>query len=129
MNDGAVVCSSYEQGCCWVFSTLFDGNDVITSDLYHPVSGNRQFGLLSNSDNTYTFYIKGADRVTNWWDWMLIGGTIYAGGSNLWINVINNIIQLVGSSNSQIITPIIFRTDWVETKNKLKGNQPIDSVP
>ena len=58
-----------------------------------------------------------------------MGGTIYAGKSNLWINIINNIYQFVGSSNSQIIAPSIFRTDWLELKNKLKGIQPINSLP
>jgi len=68
-DDGSVITADYNFGQNWTFSTLnapgwFEGGSY---DGFHPVSGNRQFGLVQNSDGTYTFYTSGVDRITGFW--------------------------------------------------------------
>ncbi len=97
-------------------------------DDYHPVSGNRQFGLKTNADGTYTFYTKGADRATSIFDAIISPG-IYYGGSLLWAAVMQNIQNFVGASNSNINDPIVNRPWWSEIQNLLESNTPINYVP
>ncbi len=55
---GSVVVSCFSNKE-WVFTTVNTSNDG-----FHPVSGNRMFGVIENPDNTLTIYTQGADRVT-----------------------------------------------------------------
>jgi hypothetical protein len=43
----------------FIFTTVFT-----VKDEYHPVNGNRGFGIRDNGDGTWTFYTMGADRET-----------------------------------------------------------------
>lgn len=68
-DDGSVMCTDFNEGQNWTFSTLnapgwLEGDSY---DGFHPVSGNRQFGIIENGDGTYTFYTSGVDRLTGWW--------------------------------------------------------------
>ena len=67
-NDGDVI-TTYEynldenfeipyDGYHWIFTTIRGG---VSGD--HPVSGNRKFGLFKSSDNCWTFYTLGTDRL------------------------------------------------------------------
>jgi len=60
-DDGSVICAQNES-CCWIFSTVKAPHFPITSDGLHPVSGNRQFGYLINSDGHMEIYTRGVDR-------------------------------------------------------------------
>jgi hypothetical protein len=53
-GDVAATCSTPTD---FIFTTL----ETLRGSK-HPVSGNRGFGLKDNSDGTWTFYTKGADR-------------------------------------------------------------------
>jgi hypothetical protein len=53
-GDVLVTCSVMTQIIVSTVQTVADG--------YHPVSGNRGFGLRENDDGTWTFYTMGADR-------------------------------------------------------------------
>lgn len=69
IDDGNVICTDYNPGENWTFSTLnapgwLEGDSW---DGFHPVSGNRQFGIIDNGDGTYTFYSSGVDRLTGFW--------------------------------------------------------------
>ncbi len=109
-DDGSVTCSSYEQGYCWVFTTVRDSNFMnSTSDGCHPVSGNRQFWLIENQDGTYTFYTWGADRPTTWWD-NLNHYAIYGGGAELWTKLMNHVRNFVGITYATVPTFIIHRS-------------------
>ena len=44
-DDATVICSSYENNCCWVFSTVWANQVGNSNNGSHHVSGNRQFGL------------------------------------------------------------------------------------
>lgn len=67
--NGSVILSGYEnsinfsnyQKHSFVFSTL-----VTPLDNYHPVSGNRKFGIYTdiNPNGGYTFYSMGVDRIS-----------------------------------------------------------------
>jgi hypothetical protein len=59
-GDVFVGCSSPTD---FIFSTV-KSNAEPQGETYHPVSGNRGFGLKDNGDSTWTFYSKGADRET-----------------------------------------------------------------
>ena len=63
LNHGSVITSQVES-CCWIFTTL---NAPYGGDNIHPVSGHRQFGFSVNSDGSFTYYTKGADRISKWW--------------------------------------------------------------
>lgn len=50
-----LICSDYNYGENWTFSTLnapgwLEGDSY---DGFHPVSGNRQFGIIDNGDGTF----------------------------------------------------------------------------
>ena len=73
-DDGSDMCTDFNDGENWTFSTLnapgwLEGDSY---DGFHPVSGNRQFGIIDNGDGTYTFYTSGVDRLTGWWH--VLGG-------------------------------------------------------
>ncbi len=53
-GDVIVGCSTPTD---FIFTTL-----KTKANGYHPVAGNRGFGLKDNGDSTWTFYTKGADR-------------------------------------------------------------------
>ena len=53
-GDVLVTCAGPSQIIVSTVQTKADG--------YHPVSGNRGFGLRDNGDGTWTFYTMGADR-------------------------------------------------------------------
>lgn len=67
-NDGDVI-ATYQynlddnseipyDGYHWIFTTIQGGK---SGD--HPVSGNRKFGMFKSSDNCWTFYTLGTDRL------------------------------------------------------------------
>ena len=56
-GDVLVTCANPTD---FIFSTVYTEKDT-----YHPVNGNRGFGIKENTDGkTWTFYSKGADRET-----------------------------------------------------------------
>ncbi len=78
--------SNNPLGAAMDFNTLFDTATVITTEYNseelfwtfttvhsfehkgHPVSGHRQFGLFKKPNGGYTFYLRGADRLTTRFD-------------------------------------------------------------
>ncbi len=138
-DDGAVICSSID-GCCWVFSTIktpqwgLNGNN----DGFHPVSGNRQFGYITNGD-TYTIYTKGADRA-NKHDWLNLFSfifdeeqEIYNGGHNCWVSLMES-IENYTQSNGGVVASVYnndgnLKPKWEIIKNLLQGIEPITVIP
>lgn len=58
LDDGTVVTTGY-HATDWTFSTAWS-----PADWWHPVSGNRRFGIVDNGDGTYTFCTRGVDRMS-----------------------------------------------------------------
>jgi len=142
-DDATVICSSYENECCWVFSTIWtkQGLAANSNNGSHPVSGNRQFGIKQLSDGSYEFYIRAADRARiNW----LVNGLATVLGNNAteifyeitdqsWNNLTSKIASLVNQSNyggeATQNQSIIQRPNWNEVKDKLKSYFPLSSIP
>lgn len=123
-DDGSVICSKYIPENSWTFSTLnvpgwgVDG----ARDGYHPVSGNREFGLLENSDGTYTFYTSGVDRVTGWWH-ALAEPTAFRKGSEFWVCFLDTMRDYVndhGGVASDDSNCLVVKPKWEELKEILK---------
>lgn len=55
-GDVVVTCATPLQ---FIFSTVYT-----KADGFHPVNGNRGFGIRDNNDGSWTFYTMGADRET-----------------------------------------------------------------
>src|SRR5262249_6332040 len=58
LDDGSVLLGSASPQR-WIFSTVWTPDDE-----WHPVSGNREFGYVEDADGGYTFYTRGADRLS-----------------------------------------------------------------
>ncbi|MBK8442191.1 MAG: hypothetical protein IPL35_01740 [Sphingobacteriales bacterium] len=100
-DDGSVIASDYAYGCCWVFATY--GAPGLAAwqnslDGFHPVSGNRRFGLRDNGDGTYTFFTQGVDRLTGWWH-ILADATPFVNAfddaDQLWVCLLGHIKEIV----------------------------------
>jgi hypothetical protein len=56
----ASVVMSCQGASSWIFSTV-----ETPKDGWHPVSGNRSFGVTKNNDGSLSIWTKGADRAVN----------------------------------------------------------------
>lgn len=110
-DDGAVVTAEYNPDH-WIFSTVYTGNDA-----GHPVSGNRQFGFLQENGG-YTFYTRGADRLTNPLDY-IIAPLAFNRADALWKGLQQRIISFVNSNggSASLALSISERWDWDAVKN------------
>lgn len=104
VDDGSVMVSTLTPQY-WSFTTVHTD-----SDDQHPVSGNRQFGIVTNYDVSgniisYTLYTRGADRPSGAKDTAL-NPLVFAGADDLWKNFINSTVKYVqnngGSARSGI---------------------------
>ncbi|MEP6795519.1 MAG: hypothetical protein ABJB16_14415 [Saprospiraceae bacterium] len=95
---------------------------------YHPVSGNRKFGIADSGGQKY-FYIKGADRCTALFDNML-DPINYLMADELWESTVDNFNTVISDNHgvSTIETPIQKRVNWVKLKNRLKSLTPITHI-
>lgn len=129
-NNGTVICSGVASNT-WVFTT-------ITSpwDSEHPVSGNRFFSYYINpSDNTMYLYTRGLDRVN-----LPIFNKLspsnnpaFNGADELWSSMQAKIKKFVkdnggGENGATVMSPEIYRPDWVKVKDYLRGNKPLSSL-
>jgi RHS repeat-associated protein len=93
-DDLTVVVTDYkvaENYAYWVFSTA----TALFSNGNHAVSGSRQFGVIQNSDCSFTFFTRAADRTSSNVDLLLGPIVIFPGGDNLWSNVMKNVSNLI----------------------------------
>ena len=66
MDTSTVICSDYSyEDMSWTFTTVRSADH-----LGHFVSGHRQFGLEQNADGSYSFYLRGVDRLGQWMDFV-----------------------------------------------------------
>ncbi len=138
-DDATVICSSYDNGCCWVFSTIWVTDPGIYSNGSHPVSGNRQFGLKEQGDGKYEFYIKAADRSRINIILALLAPKTGNNATDIffaitdasWNSLTSNIVALVNSKGgiASQNEPVIIRPRWNDVKSKLKSSFPLTSIP
>jgi hypothetical protein len=77
LDDGSVLTAEADASH-WRFSTIWT-----SGDFGHPVSGNREFGYVTNADGSFTFYTRGADRTTALLD-LTAANAVYSGADTLW---------------------------------------------
>ena len=59
MDTSTVICTEYSYNeMYWTFTTVRSQDHM-----GHFVSGHRQFGIKTNSNGSYSFYLRGADRL------------------------------------------------------------------
>jgi RHS repeat-associated protein len=96
----------------WVFTPV-----TTLDDLGHPLAGNRQFGLTTNTDsqgkNTYTFFTRGVDRPWGGPD-VLMSGMIFLGAEVLWKTTILNVINYINNNGGSAYPNAYFakRISW-----------------
>jgi hypothetical protein len=128
-DDGNVIASEHVPGEYWTFSTLnapgwFEGDSW---DGFHPVSGNRRFGIITNPDGSYTFYTSGVDRLTGWWH-ALADATpfidAFGDADALWacvLEIIEDFVNDNGGVASSNFDCTTIRPSWSELRNALQG--------
>jgi|GEM_PF-6782558 len=136
-GDGSVVCSLHDENY-WIFTTIevpwrpflqeYDG--------IHPVSGHRQFGIIQNSNGSYTVYTRGADRMTDGIESFFAENFIaypFEAPDNLWNSFREGVYNFVnnngGNASSLNLTPPeIWRPNWDKVKDILQGIKPISDL-
>ncbi len=136
-GDGSVICSSYSPSN-WIFSTIeVPFNPFVTGyDGLHPVSGNREFGYIQNSNGTYTFYTRGVDRITGAIDDVVVRNlktNPFDAPDALWNSFNNGIYNYTlsnsGTASNPTTTPnIIYRPKWDKVKEVLRGIRPVSDL-
>lgn len=128
-DNGSVIVSNYNS-TNWTFSTI---RSPWAYD--HPVSGNRQFGYISNGNGSYTFYTKGVDRFTQGLTgediaWVLGMGNPFSGADDLWKSFqqgIKDYVQANGGS-ATINDPEFIRPDWEKVQKVFNGEANITTI-
>ncbi len=123
-NDGTVILSDYYRSTSpykarFTFSTVkspYDG--------FHPVSGNREFGIFQNPSGGYTFYTMGVDRTANWvFSLLNTLGTGFNAADKLWGNIQDMMVAYIKSHGGQAVKqkPVIARPNWRNVDKYLRG--------
>lgn len=133
-DDGSVICSDYEDNH-WVFTTLKAPGWIQclwspSNDGYHPVSGNRQFGVSNQND--IVLYTKGVERVTQWYH-NLFEQSAFSGADELWSSMENMKVTWI-NDNEGIATKFtttqnrFYRLNWDIIKNQLMSPNKITKI-
>lgn len=125
-ENGSVI-TSQSSTDRWTFTTIkepFYGE--------HPVSGNRDFGYILNSNGSYTFYTRGVDRLTSWEGTFLQAATgiPFDEADALWVSFQNGIKDFANShSGSANVNPTeILRPNWNLLIQVLQGKKPLSTL-
>ena len=113
LEKGSVVVSETTPNH-WIFSTVWT-----TKDGWHPVSGNRKFGIKKKKgSNSYVIYTRGADRVTTWMDY-LGSGIAFLLADKLWIHVQQQIVAYINANNgsASVGSKTSNRYNWESVKS------------
>jgi hypothetical protein len=122
-EEGSVVTTAYGADH-WIFSTVWT-----PKDLYHPVSGNRQFGAVDNGNGTATFYTRAADRLSQ--RYLVYAGylglDIYERGGAVWLSFQNHLKSALGTS--AVVHPaVIYRPKYEAISAVFSGASPVSSL-
>jgi hypothetical protein len=115
-DQGLVVCSHAEPRL-WIFTTAHN-----TSAGYHPVTGNRMFGI-SELNGEWIVFTRGADRVTQFIDWnMNIIGSYWRGADALWRSLQRKVTEFVNRNqgSATVLRPISDRWAWAPIEAALR---------
>ncbi len=129
-KDGSVICSD-QQTMNWTFATIES-----PIDWNHPVSGNREFGYVVNSEGSYTFYTRGVDRITDPFESAIAENLVdnpFKEPDNLWNSLKEGIYNYVQENGGVGMQPSdmdnsIDRLNWEDVKDVLIGEKPISDL-
>lgn len=131
VNDGTVIESGYSitgppTNSSFTFSTMHSPEDD-----YHPVSGNRRFGIYKSASGNDVFYIAGVDRIST--NGIRLGNFLasivnqdgFTNGDILWRDIQTNLLNFInshgGSANKFSGLPdLVVRPDWSDVEQYLK---------
>ena len=79
----------------------------------HPVSGNRQFGVTTNINGTFTFFTRGADRPNTMID-KASSSQIFEGADALWQAVMTNMVNHINDNGGNAERNVTYskQVDW-----------------
>jgi len=106
-DDGSVVASEVIS-LSWIFSTIWT-----PTDMSHPVSGNRQFGIEHTHDGRTIFFTRGADRTTLLVDDAL-QSIVFSAAHSLWLSLQQGVRGFVNShgGSARIRPAFSHRFSW-----------------
>lgn len=121
--NASVIVSDFSNNK-WTFTTIYDPKYG-----QHPVSGNRDFGFVKESNGSYTFYTRGVDRLTTGFD-ALVKDVAFSAADNLWKSFQDKVSTYVNQHGgvANIVSPKIERPDWVDIEKVVKGIKPISTL-
>lgn len=141
-NDGTVILTDYQNKVSGsVESDHFTVTTMVTpKDEYHPVQGNRRWGIYTNSEGGgFTFYTMGVDRLTN--GAMAMGNavmTFFTGQSGfeqadvLWRSLQTKMIDFInqngGNARQYDNSEIVVRTKFNEINSYLNGTMTFEQL-
>ena len=120
----------------WIFTTIEVPYGSQGYDGEHPVSGNREFGIFQNPDGSYTFYARGVDRITDFFDssWAEnITSNPFENPDLLWGSLTEKVSNYVQNNGGNAVTPISidnkkWRPNWNKVKQYLNGQIPLSGL-
>ncbi|WP_310558279.1 hypothetical protein [Flavobacterium sp.] len=106
MDTSTVICTEYNYNeMYWTFTTVQS-----LDHQGHFVSGHRQFGIEANSDGSYSFYLRGADRLGQFVD--LTANTLFGddflynkAADATWKNLMSNLEKFIKSKPGATVKP------------------------
>lgn len=106
-DEGSVIVSQAGEGY-WIFTTI-----AISGDGFHPVSGNRKFGITIREAGGFEFYTTGVDRPTTGLD-NALENAIFTGANGLWTSLIERMTNFINESGgaAKANAPFIVRPKW-----------------
>ncbi len=107
MDTSTVICTEYNRNeMNWTFTTVRSQDHM-----GHFVSGHRQFGIETNSDGSYSFYLRGADRLGQWIDYAANGfstGQDYLfnnAADATWKNLMTALEKFIKAKTGAVVEP------------------------
>lgn len=119
-----------------MFKTAFF---IANRGIFEILSGNIEFGLIANSNGTYTFYTRGVDRMTDSFESLMaensniILGSPFYNPDVLWNSLKTKIFTFVENNGGSSVAPspsqnIIWRPDWTKVRQVLRGEVAISDL-
>jgi hypothetical protein len=110
VDKGSVVCAEFTDDH-WNFSTVWTHRDWS-----HPVSGNRQFGYITDA-GAHVFFTRGADRTTLM-QYEIGDAMVFIGADNLWSSLQEGLARFVNNHGgvAQVEPRIWHRYLWLGAK-------------
>ncbi|MCJ2023160.1 hypothetical protein [Methylobacterium sp. J-067] len=114
LETGAVVVSCQSDTDFLVSTVKVGSANTYSSPGWHPVSGNRAFGVRQTGDNSLTIFVKASDRIVNAgiFKTVLPNEFVFTQGSKVWMNMLDNLKAKYASRNPRDAASFSQRVDY-----------------